>query len=137
MRREFYFNEMKRSDKYRITNYLSLADIKLDGDSFDPIYECFRNGSQKCSLCFSFFSINNVFVYWNSGRKGVSPQRVALPPPVYGAASLNSSKSFSNSKPTWSSSYEPSVPSFSVNRNPTPTSTAPPVASSTYDNQVG
>uniref|UniRef100_A0A9I9DPE0 RING-type domain-containing protein n=1 Tax=Cucumis melo TaxID=3656 RepID=A0A9I9DPE0_CUCME len=70
------------------------------------------------------------------GRKGISPQRVALPPPVYGAASLNSSKSFSNSKPTWSSSYEPSVPSFPVNRNPTPTSTAPPVASSTYDNQV-
>lgn len=40
---------MKKSDKYRITNYLSLADIKLDGNSFDPepIYECFRNRSQK------------------------------------------------------------------------------------------
>lgn len=72
------------------------------------------------------------------GRKGVSPQRVALPPPVFGAASFSNSKSFSSSKPTWSSSYEPSVPSYPVNRNPTSTSTstAPPVASSTYDNQV-
>ncbi|XP_022990089.1 E3 ubiquitin-protein ligase RGLG2-like [Cucurbita maxima] len=70
-------------------------------------------------------------------HKSVSPQRVALPPPVYGAAaSFGSSKSFSNSKPTLSSSYEPSVPSFPERGNLTRTSTAPPIASSTYDNQL-
>ncbi|KAG7016218.1 E3 ubiquitin-protein ligase RGLG2, partial [Cucurbita argyrosperma subsp. argyrosperma] len=65
------------------------------------------------------------------GCKGLSPQRVALPPPVYGTTA-----SFSSSKPTWSSSYEPSVPSFPGNGHPTTTSTAPPVTSSTYDNQL-
>lgn len=81
---------------------------------------------------------------WSSGRKGNSPQRVPLPPPIYGAASS------SNLKPSRPSSFEPSVPSYYGDSKPVstepsvppyygdsrPVSTAPPVTSSTYDNQV-
>ncbi|KAG5527142.1 hypothetical protein RHGRI_028155 [Rhododendron griersonianum] len=83
------------------------------------------------------------------GRKGNAPKRVPLPPPVYGAASSSSSKpsrapSFPQSSPRFppsSPSFPPSSPSFP----PSPpysygqdssVGTAPPVASSTFDNQV-
>ncbi|WCJ21201.1 RING domain ligase2 [Euphorbia peplus] len=61
-------------------------------------------------------------------RKGNIPERVALPPPVYGAAS------FSNSKPSRFSSFKPSVPSYPV-ENPL-ASSAPSAPSSTNDNQL-
>lgn len=62
------------------------------------------------------------------GRKGNVPQRVALPPPVYGAPS------FSSSKASRSTSFQQSPPPY-YSQN-TPIGTAPPVTSSTYDNQV-
>ncbi|KAJ9135399.1 hypothetical protein P3X46_032586 [Hevea brasiliensis] len=60
--------------------------------------------------------------------KGNVSERVPLPPPLYGAAS------FSSSKPSRSSSYKPSVPSYPVDSRPA--SSAPSAPSSTYDNQV-
>ncbi|XWS30423.1 hypothetical protein CRYUN_Cryun24cG0116500 [Craigia yunnanensis] len=80
------------------------------------------------------------------GRKGNVPERVALPPPTYGAASFNSSKpshstsfqygsaSFSNSKPSHPSSFQPSVPPYPEDSSPV--SSAPPAPSSTYDSQL-
>ncbi|KAM1742135.1 hypothetical protein FF2_011991 [Malus domestica] len=75
------------------------------------------------------------------GRKGNIPQRVPLPPPVYGASSFSSSKtsratsfslpSFTNPSHT---SYEPSVPSYYGDSSSV--GTAPPTPNSTYDNQV-
>ncbi|KAH7532430.1 hypothetical protein FEM48_Zijuj04G0019000 [Ziziphus jujuba var. spinosa] len=62
-------------------------------------------------------------------QKGNSPRRVALPPPIYGTSS-----SFSSSKPSRSTGFEPSVPSYQVNSKPV--GTAPPAPSSTYDNQL-
>ncbi|XP_059449931.1 E3 ubiquitin-protein ligase RGLG2 isoform X2 [Corylus avellana] len=75
------------------------------------------------------------------GRKGNSPQRVPLPPPIFVAASTSSLK------PSRPSSFEPSVPpyygdSMPVSTEPSvppysrPVSTAPPATSSTYDNQL-
>ncbi|OAY29539.1 E3 ubiquitin-protein ligase RGLG2 [Manihot esculenta] len=61
-------------------------------------------------------------------RKGNVPERVPLPPPLYGAASFNSTK------PSRSDSFKPSVPSYPVDSPPA--SSAPPASSSTYDNQV-
>ncbi|KAM1918739.1 hypothetical protein FF1_023342 [Malus domestica] len=75
------------------------------------------------------------------GRKGDIPQRVPLPPPVYGVSSFGSSKtsratsfsspSFTKPSPT---SYEPSVPPYYGDSSSV--GTAPPAPSSTYDNQV-
>lgn len=62
------------------------------------------------------------------GRKVNSPQRVPLPPPLYGAASS------SNLKTSRTSSFEPSVPPYYEDRRPV--STAPPSTSSAYDNQL-
>ncbi|GLU11354.1 hypothetical protein SLE2022_281090 [Rubroshorea leprosula] len=77
-------------------------------------------------------------------RKGNIPERVPLPPPVYGA------ESFKSSKPSWSTSFQPSS-SISFQPSPTksfqtsvppypgdsePVSTAPAATSSTYDGQL-
>lgn len=73
-------------------------------------------------------------------RKGVSPHRVALPPPVHGATS------FSYSKPSHSSSFQKDSQSYYGQSSPahaapyydqtSSQSTAPSIPSSTYDNQV-
>lgn len=57
------------------------------------------------------------------------PERVPLPPPVYGATSV------SNLKPSYSTStsFKPNAP---YERESQPVSSAPPVTSSTYDNQL-
>ncbi|KAI8533572.1 hypothetical protein RHMOL_Rhmol10G0020900 [Rhododendron molle] len=83
------------------------------------------------------------------GRKGNAPERVPLPPPMYGAASSSSSNpscppSFPQSSPSFllsSPSYPRSSPSYPRNSpysygQNSPVGTAPPVASSTFDNQV-
>ncbi|XVF60177.1 hypothetical protein PTKIN_Ptkin08bG0023600 [Pterospermum kingtungense] len=83
------------------------------------------------------------------GRKGNVPERVALPPPTYGAASFNSSKpshstsfqygsaSFSSSKPSHATSFKPSVPPYPEDSSPVSSvSSAPPASSSTYDSKV-
>ncbi|KAL7232671.1 hypothetical protein ACSBR2_010643 [Camellia fascicularis] len=62
------------------------------------------------------------------GRKGNTPERVPLPPPVYGAPS------FSNSKPSRSTSFQQSTSSYYDQSSPV--GTAPPAPSSTFDNQV-
>lgn len=56
-------------------------------------------------------------------------ERFALPPPMYGSASLSSSK------PYRSSSFQQSVPPYRGD-NSNPVGTAPPVTSSAFDNQV-
>ncbi|XP_021890361.1 E3 ubiquitin-protein ligase RGLG2 [Carica papaya] len=61
-------------------------------------------------------------------RKENIPQRVPLPPPLYGAAS------FSSLKPSRIPSFQPSVPSYPSESRPV--SSAPPATSSTYDNQL-
>ncbi|KAA8548164.1 hypothetical protein F0562_004575 [Nyssa sinensis] len=61
------------------------------------------------------------------GRKGNAPERVPLPPPMYGASS------FSSSKPSRSTSYQQSSPHYG---HSSPVGTAPPAPSSTYDNQL-
>ncbi|XP_062105599.1 E3 ubiquitin-protein ligase RGLG2-like [Humulus lupulus] len=62
---------------------------------------------------------------------GKSPQRVSLPPPVYGASS------FTSSKPSHDTIFKPTEPSFpSYPEKSTPVSSAPPAPSSSYDNQV-
>ncbi|CAH1420606.1 unnamed protein product [Lactuca virosa] len=74
-------------------------------------------------------------------RKGVSPHRIALPPPVHGASS------FSRSKPSHSSSFQKGSQSYYDQTTPAPyyhqtslPNRAPPAPaptpSSTYDNQV-
>ncbi|XP_068335277.1 E3 ubiquitin-protein ligase RGLG2-like [Pyrus communis] len=76
------------------------------------------------------------------GRKGNIPERVPLPPPVYGASSFSSSKpsrgtSFSTpsfTKPSQTTSYERSVPPYYGDSSSV--GTAPSAPSSTYDNQV-
>jgi len=79
-----------------------------------------------------------------SSRKGVSPHRIALPPPVHGASS------FSRSKPSHASSFQKGSQSYYDQNAPASTparaapyydqtsapSMAPPPPSSTYDNQV-
>jgi E3 ubiquitin-protein ligase RGLG len=62
-------------------------------------------------------------------RNGNVPERVALPPPVYGQPS------FSSSKPSHSSSFKPSVPSYQYESQPA-ASTAPTATSSTYDDRA-
>uniref|UniRef100_A0A5B6Z798 Putative E3 ubiquitin-protein ligase RGLG2-like isoform X1 n=1 Tax=Davidia involucrata TaxID=16924 RepID=A0A5B6Z798_DAVIN len=62
------------------------------------------------------------------GRKGNAPERVSLPPPMYGAAS------FSSSKPSRSTSFQQSSPPHY--RHSSPVGTAPPAPSSTYDDQL-
>ncbi|XP_031260118.1 E3 ubiquitin-protein ligase RGLG2 [Pistacia vera] len=62
-------------------------------------------------------------------RTGNVPERVPLPPPVYGAMSVSSSKpSYSTS-----TSFKPNAP---YERDSQPVSSAPPATSSTYDNQL-
>ncbi|KAJ4729329.1 E3 ubiquitin-protein ligase RGLG2-like protein [Melia azedarach] len=61
-------------------------------------------------------------------RKGNVPERVPLPPPVYGPAA-----SFGSSKPSRSTSFKPNTPYQEDSR---PVSSAPPATSSTYDNQL-
>ncbi|OIV90143.1 hypothetical protein TanjilG_01597 [Lupinus angustifolius] len=67
-----------------------------------------------------------------------APQRVALPTPAYGSASLGTSKlystaSFGPSKPSHTASFGPSAPSYHDNSGQV--GTAPPAPSSTiYDN---
>uniref|UniRef100_I1N6U9 VWFA domain-containing protein n=1 Tax=Glycine max TaxID=3847 RepID=I1N6U9_SOYBN len=95
------------------------------------------------------------------GRNANAPQRVALPTPSYGSASMGISKpygsasfgaskpygsasfdapkpygsaSFSSSKPSHAASFEQSAPSYYDNTDPV--GTAPPAPSSSYDNQV-
>uniref|UniRef100_A0A2N9H043 VWFA domain-containing protein n=1 Tax=Fagus sylvatica TaxID=28930 RepID=A0A2N9H043_FAGSY len=73
------------------------------------------------------------------GQMGTSPRRVPLPPPIYGttsSSSLKSSYSSSSSlKPSYSPSFEPSVPPYHEDSKSS-VGTAPPVPSSTYDNQL-
>nr|XP_043631337.1 E3 ubiquitin-protein ligase RGLG2-like isoform X2 [Erigeron canadensis] len=70
------------------------------------------------------------------GRKGISPKRVALPPPV---------PSFSSSKPTHSTGFQGSQPYYDPNAPVTAVPyyapsgverTAPPMPVSTYENQL-
>ncbi|KHN14880.1 E3 ubiquitin-protein ligase RGLG2 [Glycine soja] len=95
------------------------------------------------------------------GRNANAPQRVALPTPSYGSASMGISKpygsasfgaskpygsasfdapkpygsaSFSSSKPSHAASFEQSAPSYYDNTDPV--GTAPPAPSSSYDNQL-
>ncbi|KAJ1391535.1 Zinc finger, RING-type [Sesbania bispinosa] len=73
------------------------------------------------------------------GRKSNAPQRVALPTPSYGSASMSTSKSFGlasfgTSKPSHAASFEQSVPSYHDDSKLA--GTAPPAPSSTYDNQL-
>ncbi|KAI3748103.1 hypothetical protein L6452_10978 [Arctium lappa] len=72
-------------------------------------------------------------------RKGISPQRVALPPPVHAAPS------FSSSKPSHSTGFQDSQSYFDQSSPVTATPyypptnlerTAPPVPNSTYENQL-
>lgn len=65
----------------------------------------------------------------SSGRNENVPERIALPPPIYGATS-----SFNSSKPSRTTSFQPSVPPYPGDSSPV--GTAPPAPSSTYDNQV-
>ena len=76
----------------------------------------------------------------SSRRKGNVPERVALPPPVYGATT-----SFHSPKPFHSTSFKPNAPSYQesqpVSSAPPATSSmnessAPPATSSTNENQV-
>ncbi|KAJ1412731.1 Zinc finger, RING-type [Sesbania bispinosa] len=72
-------------------------------------------------------------------RKSNAPQRVALPTPSYGSASMSTSKSFGlasfgTSKPSHAASFEQSVPSYHDDSKLA--GTAPPAPSSTYDNQL-
>jgi E3 ubiquitin-protein ligase RGLG len=73
------------------------------------------------------------------GQMGTSLRRVPLPPPIYGttsSSSLKSSYSSSSSlKPSYSPSFEPSVPPYHEDSKSS-VGTAPPVPSSTYDNQL-
>ncbi|CAN1321845.1 E3 ubiquitin-protein ligase RGLG1 [Linum perenne] len=64
-------------------------------------------------------------------RKGNVPRRVALPPPVpvHGSTSFSSNKSFQ------STSLNPTVPTYEPDSHPI--SSAPPVETSTYENQWG
>ncbi|KAJ7013991.1 hypothetical protein NC653_003576 [Populus alba x Populus x berolinensis] len=73
------------------------------------------------SNCYAIF-------YWAVRARGIVSERVALPPPLYGAAS------FSSSKPSRPASFKPSVPSYQ--RDSQPFSSAPPATCSTYDNQL-
>ncbi|CAI0454741.1 unnamed protein product [Linum tenue] len=70
-------------------------------------------------------------------RKGNIPQRVALPPPVYGSSSFSNSKSFQSTTSSKSfqptTSFNPTVPVYEPDTHPI--SSAPPVTSSTYENQ--
>ncbi|KAI8533571.1 hypothetical protein RHMOL_Rhmol10G0020800 [Rhododendron molle] len=76
------------------------------------------------------------------GQQGNALERVPLPPPMYGAASSSSSKpshapSFPQSSPSFlrsSPSFPPSSP-YSYGQDSS-VGTAPPVTSSTFDNQV-
>lgn len=93
---------------------------------------------------------------FNSSRNANAPQRVALPTPSYGSASMGTSKPygsasfgaskpygsasfdapkpFGSSKPSHPANFEQSAPSYYDNRDLV--GTAPPAPSSTYDNQV-
>ncbi|KAJ0629422.1 putative transcription factor C2H2 family [Helianthus annuus] len=75
------------------------------------------------------------------GRKGISPNRVALPPPIHSASS------YSSSKPSHSSSFQkgsqfnygqtsPVSSAGSYYDQMSSQSPAPPASNSTYDNQV-
>ncbi|KAJ0753347.1 putative transcription factor C2H2 family [Helianthus annuus] len=75
------------------------------------------------------------------GRKGISPNRVALPPPIHSASS------YSSSKPSHSSSFQkgsqfnygqtsPVSSAGSYYDQMSSQSAAPPASNSTYDNQV-
>lgn len=64
------------------------------------------------------------------GRKGDAPERVPLPTPMYyGATSF-----FNSSKPSRTTSFQPSVPPYPEDSSPV--GTAPPATSSTFDNQL-
>ncbi|XP_021771176.1 E3 ubiquitin-protein ligase RGLG2-like [Chenopodium quinoa] len=76
-------------------------------------------------------------------RRGASPERVPLPPPLQNARSFGNASSFNYQKPSPSTSFESSAPAYydtprHVGTAPTaPTSTydtSPPAASSAYDN---
>jgi len=103
-----------------------------------------------------------LFILLNSRRNANAPQRVALPTPTYGSASMGTSKpygsaasfgaskpygsasfdtskpygsaSFDTSKPSHATGFEKSAPSYYDNIDAV--GTAPPAPSSTYDNQV-
>ncbi|GJZ93734.1 E3 ubiquitin protein ligase RGLG2-like protein, partial [Tanacetum coccineum] len=73
------------------------------------------------------------------GRKGISPKRIALPPPVHVAPS------FSSSKPSHSSGFQQPQPYYDQNAPVTAVPyyapagverTAPPIPKSTYENQL-
>ncbi|KAI3761907.1 hypothetical protein L1987_52330 [Smallanthus sonchifolius] len=68
------------------------------------------------------------------GQKGVSPYRVALPPPIHSASSFSHSKPSNSSKSSQSTYSQSSLaPSYHQTNSQ---NTAPHVPSSTYDNQV-
>ncbi|KAL2552458.1 E3 ubiquitin-protein ligase [Forsythia ovata] len=64
------------------------------------------------------------------GQKGNAPERVALPPPVYGAASGHSSK-FAHA-----TSFQHSSSSYYDHKSSAAPAAAPSAPSSTYDNQI-
>ncbi|XP_010682022.2 E3 ubiquitin-protein ligase RGLG2 [Beta vulgaris subsp. vulgaris] len=64
-------------------------------------------------------------------RRGVSPDRVPLPPPVYNARPLSNASSFNSPKPYHSTSFQSSAPSYYEKHSQV--GTAPPVPSSTHD----
>lgn len=80
-------------------------------------------------------------------RRGASPERIPLPPPLYNAParSLSTASSFNYPKPSQSSSFQSTAPSYYEKQShagtapPIPSSTYhtdPPAASSEYDNQL-
>nr|AFN89139.1 RING-type ubiquitin ligase [Mesembryanthemum crystallinum] len=64
-------------------------------------------------------------------RRGTSPERVALPPPLYNARSLSNASSFNYTKPSPEKSFQSSTPSYYGNSRDA--STTPSAPSSSYD----
>lgn len=78
-------------------------------------------------------------------RRGTSPERVALPPPLYNTRSMSNASSFNCPKPSHSTSFQSSSPSYYGNNASTSTTPSapssydnmsPPAASSAYDNML-
>lgn len=64
-------------------------------------------------------------------RRGASPERIPLPPPLRNARSLGNASSFNYPKPSHSTSFQSSAPAYY--ENPSHVGTAPPAPTSTYD----
>lgn len=83
-----------------------------------------------CSL-FGLPGSHHILLFLYSGRKGNSPERFPLPPPVYGTAS------FSSKKPSRATSFQQSTSSYHDHSSSFDTApSAPSAPTSTYDSQV-